>query len=222
MISTNISKLYKSKIIGPAQIKAAVDKGLISKEDADYLLGTNVGYTLEEAVKFKLEELSYACTAAIYEGVDVPLSDGKTHHFSLNDQDQKNLTSKIIDVMAGVTECEYHSDGEPCVYYSPDDMMTICSMARSKVTVETTYYNCIKQWVNDCKTVEEVAAIKYGSDIPEKYWTDPWRRTVERFTTPEPASEIDNNTNAEIDTSTDDPAIAESETTTKKSRKKKS
>ena len=169
------------KAIGSAQVISALTSGWIVESQVDEILSLKVNYTLEEAMKFKREECSYLCKLAISNGVDVELSDGSIEHFSLSDDDQRNLNAKMVNIVAGVKELEYHSDGNMCRYYSDVDMASICATAQQKVTIETTYNNCLYQWIKGCTTVEEVSAIKYGADIPEEYWSEPWRNIKERL-----------------------------------------
>lgn len=177
-MALNMEALYKGKMIGVVEVLQAWENGWISETDKDRILSIQVAYSLSEAVKFKLKELSAVCTKSILNGIDVVLSDGTTQHFSLSEKDQINLAAKMLNVGMGATQLEYHSDGEPCIYYSAEDMATICTMAQHKVTVETTYHNCLKQWVKGCTSPEEVMAISYGSNVPEEYWSEPWRNIV--------------------------------------------
>lgn len=175
---SNLMQLYLGKRIGPADIMEAVDKGWLVESEASRILATKVAYTLDTAKTFKKRELSYLCQKEISKGVDVVLSDGETHHYSLSSHDQVNLNAKMTNILAGVEELEYHSDGEPCVYYSRDDMFLICAAAQEVVSHSTTYYNCLCQWLDACKTSAQVMAIEYGADIPEEYWSEPWRLRV--------------------------------------------
>lgn len=174
----NVQNLYYGKKIGIVEIMQACQNGWITEAERDQLMSENVIYNMEEAVRFKRRELSAICTQTIMEGIDVTLSDGITRHFSLSEKDQINLQAKTINIATGVTQLEYHSDGQPCCYYSAEDMMLICATAQAKVTYETTYYNCLTQWVAGCTTPDEISAIKYGVDVPEQYWSDPWRNIM--------------------------------------------
>lgn len=181
MMYEHIKRLYLGKVIGLMKVIHAYNNGWITKEQLDTLINTKVNYSLDEAVKFALELFSYQCEKNIHAGIDIRLSDGDTHHFSLSKNDQTNLNAKMLNIMAGITELEYHSDGEPCKYYNVADMTTICMAAQAKVTAETTYYNCLSQWVRNCKTADEVMAISYGVDIPEEYQSEPWKDIVKKM-----------------------------------------
>lgn len=172
---------YANRQIGPADVKAAVKNNFITEQEASTILEIQVKYSLDLARQYKKKELSTDCQAAIGLGVDVPLSDGTVKHFSLTDHDQTNLTAKMMNILAGGTSFEYHSDGEPCVYYSAEDMGTICVAAQQKVSYETTYYNCLCQWMNGLTDPDEVMAIQYGMDIPKEYWSEPWKNYMEQL-----------------------------------------
>lgn len=128
--------------------------------------------TLEELQVAKKREISQACETAIYSGVDVTLTDGSTEHFSLTEHDQLNLFGKQVQLAAGTTELEYHADGQPCRYYTAEDMQIITSTAMAYVSYHTTYCNAINMWIVGCKSTEEVQQIYYGADVPEQYQSD--------------------------------------------------
>ena len=128
--------------------------------------------TLEELQVAKKREISQACETAIYSGVDVTLTDGSTEHFSLTEHDQLNLFGKQVQLAAGAEQLEYHSDGQPCRYYSAADMQTIIAAAMQHVSYHTTYCNAVNMWIAGCESTEEVQAIYYGADVPEEYQSD--------------------------------------------------
>lgn len=125
--------------------------------------------TLDYIRETKLKELSAACHAAIEYGVDVTLSDGETHHFSLTTQDQLNLLTLSSMATAGQTNIPYHADGELCKFYSAEDILTVVDAAMSLVTYHTSYYNSLKAYVQVLTDAASVAAIGYGIEIPEEY-----------------------------------------------------
>lgn len=127
--------------------------------------------TLNELKLAKKREISQACETAIYSGVDVTLTDGSTEHFSLTEHDQLNLFGKQVQLAAGTTELEYHADGQPCRYYSAEDMQIITSTAMAYVSYHTTYCNAVNMWIAGC-TTDEIQQIYYGADVPEQYQSD--------------------------------------------------
>ena len=127
---------------------------------------------MEELQAAKKREISQACETAIYSGVDVKLSDGSTEHFSLTDHDQLNLFGKQVQLAVGTDQLEYHSDGQPCRYYSAKDMQIITSTAMAYVSYHTTYCNAVNMWIAGCETADEIQQIYYGADVPEQYQSD--------------------------------------------------
>lgn len=128
--------------------------------------------TLEELQVSKKREISQVCETAIYAGVDVKLSDGSTEHFSLTEHDQLNLCGKQVQLAAGITQLEYHSDGQPCRYYSAEDMQIITSTAMAYVSYHTTYCNAVNMWIAGCESADDIQQIYYGAAVPEQYQSD--------------------------------------------------
>lgn len=128
--------------------------------------------TLDEVKAAKKAEISAICEQVIYSGCDVTLSDGELYHFSLTEKDQLNLFGKQAQMATGAEEFEYHADGQPCQYYSREDMENIIGSAMWYVSYHTTYCNAINMWIAGCQTAEKVQEIYYGSDVPEEYRSD--------------------------------------------------
>lgn len=125
--------------------------------------------TVEEVKAAKKAEISAICERVIFSGCDVTLSDGQLHHFSLTEKDQINLFGKQAQMAAGADRFEYHADGQPCQYYSREDMENIIGAAMWYVSYHTTYCNALNMWLAGCKATEEVQEIFYGADVPEEY-----------------------------------------------------
>ena len=128
--------------------------------------------TLAELQTAKKQEISKACEQIIYSGISVTLLDGSTEHFALTEHDQLNLFGKQVQLAAGAEQLEYHSDGQPCRYYSVADMQTIITAAMQHVSYHTTYCNALNMWIAGCENAEEIQRIHYGADIPEEYQSD--------------------------------------------------
>ena len=115
----------------------------------------------------KISEMSYKCRQAIENGIDIELR-GETQHFSLTTQDQLNLMS--LSVMAQTQQMiPYHADGETCIFYTAEEIEQIVSAATTHKVYHTTYYNALKTYINALETIEEIAAIEYGVEIPDEY-----------------------------------------------------
>lgn len=115
----------------------------------------------------KIAEMSATCRKTIEAGVDVELR-GKKHHFSLDTQDQLNLMS--LGVMAQTQSMiPYHADGETCIFFTAEEISQIVSAATAHKVYHTTYYNALKNYINALETIEDIAAITYGTPIPDEY-----------------------------------------------------
>lgn len=128
--------------------------------------------TFAELQASKKQEISTACEQTIYSGVSVILADGSTEHFALTEHDQLNLFGKQVQLAAGAEQMEYHSDGQPCRYYSAADMKNIVEKAMWHVSYHTTYCNALNMWIVGCESAEEVQQIFYGADVPEQYQSE--------------------------------------------------
>ena len=118
----------------------------------------------------KIAEMSAACRKTIEAGVDVELR-GENHHFSLDTQDQLNLMS--LGIMAQTQSMiPYHADGETCVFFTAEEISQIVSAATAHKVYHTTYYNALKNYINALETIEDIAAITYGTPIPDEYQSE--------------------------------------------------
>lgn len=118
----------------------------------------------------KLKEMSRACRKAIEEGFDLTLRD-TPHHFSLDTQDQLNLMS--LGIMAQTQSLiPYHADGEACDFYTAEEINEIIESANAHKIYHTTYHNALKAYINSLDTLESIASVEYGMEIPEEFKTD--------------------------------------------------
>nr|DAG28160.1 MAG TPA: hypothetical protein [Bacteriophage sp.] len=126
---------------------------------------------LENIKSLKLKEISDKCEETIYNGVDVKMSDG-TYHFSLTEKDQLNIFGLQAKISAGQTALEYHADGQPCKYYSVEDIQKLITAAMTLVSYNTTYCNSLNMWIKAETDSSVIENIFYGIDIPETYQSD--------------------------------------------------
>lgn len=127
---------------------------------------------IEEVRLTKKRTMSRECELSIYNGVDVTLEDGSIEHFSLTEHDQLNLFGKQAQLASGITQLEYHADGQPCRYYSSADMQRIIEASMFHVSYHTTYCNSMYMWIDACSEIEEIESICYGLSIPTEYKTE--------------------------------------------------
>lgn len=134
--------------------------------------GVNPSITQETVIAAMRE----ACAAAIISGVDVALSDGTSHHFSLTLEDQLNLINLQIMADAGAEQIPYHADGENCKYYSSEDFHTITQAAITWKLYQESYFNSLRGYILSLSTEDALQAVRYGMDIPEPFQTDVLRQ----------------------------------------------
>ena len=154
----------------------AIDNNItIENEDTTFIPPvTPIIHNVEMGIDFirssKLNEMSYACQKTIEDGFDLELR-GAAHHFSLTTQDQLNLMSLGTMVQTS-NEIPYHADGEEVIFYTSEEINQIIAAANAFKTYQTTYYNSLKTYINSLETIEEISAIEYGIEIPEKFKTE--------------------------------------------------
>ena len=71
--------------------------------------------------------------------------------------------------MTGSERFEYHEDGNPCRYFSAEEMQKIITATMAYKTYHATYCNALNMWIKNAETLEEVNSIYYGVEIPEAY-----------------------------------------------------
>ncbi|MCD8189062.1 MAG: hypothetical protein LUD78_02395 [Clostridiales bacterium] len=128
--------------------------------------------TLVDIRADKITEMSTACNAAITAGVDVTLSDGESHHFSLTVEDQLNLVSLSALLTAGQEAVPYHADGEECRYYTAEDFTAIVAAATAWKMYHEAYFNSLKAYISALEDTAEIQAIVYGCAIPVEYQSE--------------------------------------------------
>ena len=134
----------------------------------------STNYEQQASIEFlrqsKISEMSHECRKTIEAGIDIQLR-METKHFSMDTQDQLNLMS--LGVMAQTQELiPYHADGETCIFYTADEINQIVAAATAHKVYHTTYYNALKNYINSLTTIEEIAAITYGTPIPDEYQSE--------------------------------------------------
>ena len=166
------------------EIYFKVSEGVVPKEeivaDLDFWFdqlkdkeeGCNADYLSIETYRAeKKKEISQICQSTVFAGTDIDISSGK-EHFSLKDEDQLNLFGKQAQLTAGIKKLEYHEDGNPCRYYSAEDMQKIINGAMEFKSYHTTYGNSVNMWIKGCAKASEIAKIEYGAPIPEEYQSE--------------------------------------------------
>lgn len=155
-------EVLKSAIGSPDVPTQPTEEELIDPADI------TLGYVQER----KIKEMNKACEAAIVAGVDVELSDGETHHFDLTIEDQINLISLKEEIMAGSEQIPYHESGQLCRMFPSGDIAILLQAAANHKTYHVTYFNSLKNYINQLHEIDAVNNIRYGTIIPEPYCSD--------------------------------------------------
>lgn len=131
--------------------------------------------TVEYAKTLKIKEMNQTCQNTIFAGIDVVLSDGESHHFSLTEYDQVNLFKLETLAHSGAETLPYHEDDKPCKFFPAEDIITIANAATNYVTYHTTYTNSLKSYIKSLRSLNTISRVYYGIEIPEKYQSEVWK-----------------------------------------------
>jgi hypothetical protein len=131
--------------------------------------------SLEYLCNLKIKAMKRACQQAIYAGFDVEWEDHTTSHFSMTEQDQLNLMELSTMIASGMPSLPYHADGETAKFYTVEEAQKIINASTKHKMYHTSYFNCLKQYIQSLETIEEVAAITYGDTIPAEFETDVYK-----------------------------------------------
>lgn len=123
----------------------------------------------------KINAMSRECEQSIINGLDIELSDGENHHFSLEVTDQIMISVLATKAAAGETNLPWHADGEPCQFWSSEDILAINKAMETLVTYHQTYFNSLKMYILSIDNVMELNEIVYGCAIPEEYQSDVYK-----------------------------------------------
>lgn len=128
--------------------------------------------TVEFLKEFKINQMSKYCHDTITNGVDVVLSDGKSHHFSLQVEDQLKIQALALKAQNGEQSLPWHEDDNYCVFYSAEDIMTLYKAMENIQLFHTTYFNSLKMYIKSLTTLDEINAVTYGMEIPVEYQSE--------------------------------------------------
>ena len=129
---------------------------------------------LAELIDKKVRELNEACTATIYEGMNITLSDGETRKFTLTEKDQLNLSGIALKILMGAETVAWHEDDEtaPCSWYSKADALTIIGTLTTYKEYHITYFRDLRIYVKALATATDIEAVTYGFVLPESAKSD--------------------------------------------------
>ena len=124
-----------------------------------------------QAKSEKCAELSNLCESAINAGTSVKLPDGTEKDFSYSTADQANVSEMFLACMMGAESYPYHANGEGCMIYTAAEIISIYGTLSMYKTIQITYQNQLKQYVNSLETVDDVNAVQYGQELSGDYLT---------------------------------------------------
>lgn len=130
--------------------------------------------TIEFVRSAKIEQMSKICEQTIVRGFETVLSDGNNYHFSLTDHDQLKIKALADKAKDGDEPLFWHPDNGLCKFYTPEDILTIYEGMERMQLIHTTYYNSLKYYIKSLSSIEEIAAVQYGMDIPKEYQSEVW------------------------------------------------
>ena len=128
--------------------------------------------TVDYVKEVKIKEMSQKCNQIITNGVDVTLSDNKSHHFSLTVYDQIMISKLADKAKNGENTLPWHEDNGECKFYSSEDILILSNNMELLITYQQTYFNSLKQYIKSLSDIKEIGRIKYGCEIPEDYRSD--------------------------------------------------
>lgn len=128
--------------------------------------------TVDYVKEVKIREMSQQCNQIITNGVDVTLSDNKSHHFSLTIYDQIMISKLADKAKNGENALPWHEDNGECKFYSSEDILILSNNMELLITYQQTYFNSLKQYIKSLSDIKEIGRIKYGCEIPEDYRSD--------------------------------------------------
>lgn len=153
---------------------AVEEEPLIEEPQIEEILPTdeNTQITIEYLKQFKINQMSKYCHDTITNGVDVVFSDGKTHHFSLQVEDQLKIQALALKAQNGEQSLPWHEDDNYCKFYSAEDIMILYQAMEGSQLFHTTYFNSLKMYIKSLTTLEEINAVTYGMEIPIEYQSE--------------------------------------------------
>lgn len=128
--------------------------------------------TIEEQKGALVFQMSSECNTIITNGFDMLLDDNKLHHFSLKTEDQLKIQALGLKAKSGETVLPYHADGEPCRFFSVQEILSLNTQMENIIEYQTTYFNSLRDYINSMTTNEELKSVKYGMEIPVEYQSE--------------------------------------------------
>lgn len=121
-----------------------------------------VSLYLKRTREEKIAELCSICQQKIVDGCEVRLSTG-IQKFKFTYEDQMNINRLMTNLqISRFNKILYHSTGNKVEYYSASDFTKIYNQMNKHITYHTTYFNLLKNCINNMYNPLEIKAISYG------------------------------------------------------------
>lgn len=147
-------------------------KNLTDEEKTEILAECEIEYdpTLEETKNRKISDFSSICKQNIENGVTISIDDQDEHFtYGIENGDQGNIDDIFnLAVTTGLSQ-PYHSSNGNCKLYTVEQITELYIAVKYLKAKETTYFNQIKQYINDTDDKETIKAITYGQELTGKY-----------------------------------------------------
>lgn len=123
---------------------------------------------LADAKEKKIQEMSIQCSENIRDGVYVYI-DGETIHFSYTAEDQQNIKSAFDLANQTHIAIPYHADAMSCRLFTPEEISKVYITEQVNLTHHITYFNQLKQMINNMDNISSVNSVYYGYELVGEY-----------------------------------------------------
>lgn len=121
--------------------------------------------SVEEQKVALIVQMSDKCNATITNGFDIVLDDNETYHFSLKTEDQLKIQALGLKAKSGETVLPYHADGEPCRFFSVQEILNLSAQMEGIIEYQTTYFNSLRDYINSLSSAEDLKSVEYQSEV---------------------------------------------------------
>ena len=146
--------------------KQEYDKLCVLLNENEVVYGDSV--ELIQTRNDKIQELKEQCAYTIKNGISIKLLDGKFHQFELTIEDQLNLNILKTILEQAAKFIIYHEKGCTCKLYDSEDIKTIIYEANKHIEYNTTYFNFMRQCINNINDINVIKNIHYGDKLPNE------------------------------------------------------
>lgn len=147
-------------------------KSLTEEEKTEILSECDIDYTptLDEIKLRKINNFSLICKQNIENGVEIDIGDNKEHFtYGIENGDQGNIDDLFNLAITTKLSQPYHSSGGTCKLYTVEQISQLYIAVKMLKAKETTYFNQLKRYIEDCIDEEIVKNISYGDELTGEY-----------------------------------------------------